>query len=489
MHPKTKIPPKPKGNDGFRGNKKKKNMAKVQQISDMTKQIPFTEYDFYQIYEKSFEKSELGRIKSLIPLTEMAMRMGLKQTNPSARKRRGRKSYFSPEGKIALLYLKMYTGESAPKLMEQLNANIHYQLFCGIRIRPDRPLTNYKLLNDSFEELADLLKIKELQFVLADKWRPLLKNLDTVYMDGTCYESVMRYPTDVKLLWESIEKAYAMMVSIAHQLGEHRMRTKYIDIAKDRLAYVKQRKHTKEDTRHITQRMLALLGKLLNEIRRQQRKHPQIDLLKKKELVDLETITKVYRQQKNHFESSDAKESIPDRIVSINKPYVRPIVRGKEVKQVEFGAKCNNVIVDGISFIDKLSFNAFNEGKCLKSGIKYIERLLKTKIKKVGGDQGYSSNENRKFCATKGIVTSFAPKGKANLTDPGKTQIRKELARVRATTMEGSFGTQKEHYNLKRVNARRKKTEILLIFFGIHTANAVLLAKRVAAQEKNQKAA
>ncbi len=45
--------------------------------------------------------------------------------------------------------------------------------------------------------------------------------------------------------------------------------------------------------------------------------------------------------------------------------------------------------------------------------------------------------------------------------------------------MEGSFGTQKEHYSMRRIKARRKETEILYIFFGIHAANAVLLAERL----------
>ena len=61
----------------------------------------------------------------------------------------------------------------------------------------------------------------------------------------------------------------------------------------------------------------------------------------------------------------------------------------------------------------------------------------------------------------------------------GKDLVRKELARVRATAMEGSFGTQKEHYDLRRVKARTKQTEILYIFFGIHTANVVQLADRI----------
>ena len=53
------------------------------------------------------------------------------------------------------------------------------------------------------------------------------------------------------------------------------------------------------------------------------------DVLTVKEKNVMEIITKVYRQQKNHFENDNPRESIPDRIVSISKPYVRPIVRGK----------------------------------------------------------------------------------------------------------------------------------------------------------------
>ena len=57
--------------------------------------------------------------------------------------------------------------------------------------------------------------------------------------------------------------------------------------------------------------------------------------------------------------------------------------------------------------------------------------------------------------------------------------IMMEVARVRATAMEGSFGTQKELYDLRRVKARTKRTEILYIFFGILMANVVQLADRI----------
>ena len=153
-------------------------------------------------------------------------------------------------------------------------------------------------------------------------------------------------------------------------------------------------------------RQLALLGKILGEIRRQMRVHPDEELLNDKQLDMLDTITKIYRQQKNHFNSGDSRESIPNRIVSVSKPYVRPIVRGKETKTVEFGAKCINILIDGISFIEKLSFNAFNEGTRLKHCVSLSEKLTGVPVKKIGGDQGYSGNDNRghQSCITASLI-------------------------------------------------------------------------------------
>ena len=163
----------------------------------------------------------------------------------------------------------------------------------------------------------------------------------------------------------------------------------------------------------------------------------------------------------------------------MSKPYVRPIVRGKEVKGVEFGAKCNNIMVDGISFIEKLSFNAFNEGTRLQHCVKMHRRLFGVDAKKIGGDTSYAGTDNRDFCKENGIQTSFVKRGRPSQEKKETDFVRQVLARVRATAMEGSFGTQKEHYAMRRIKARKKETEILYIFFGIHTANAVRLAERL----------
>ena len=114
------------------------------------------------------------------------------------------------------------------------------------------------------------------------------------------------------------------------KFGIHRPRTKYLDVEKANLTYVKQRKHNKSQQRKITRRLLKLLGKILQEIRKIGREHESEEILTDKEKNVIGIITKVYRQQKKHFGNDNPRESIPERIVSLAKPYVRPIVRGKK---------------------------------------------------------------------------------------------------------------------------------------------------------------
>lgn len=80
----------------------------------------------------------------------------------------------------------------------------------------------------------------------------------------------------------------------------------------------------------------------------------------------LSIIRKVLVQEKEMFEG----KKVSDRIVSIDRHYIRPIVRGKETKSVEFGAKVNNIQIDSVSFIEHISFKAFNEGIQLKDCIR-----------------------------------------------------------------------------------------------------------------------
>lgn len=168
-------------------------------------------------------------------------------------------------------------------------------------------------------------------------------------------------------------------------------------------------------------------------------------------------------------------KEVKHRIVSIDRPYLRPIVRGKENKRVEFGAEVNNIQIDGISFIEHHIFEAFNEGVRLKQCIEYQESLTGVKVKRVGANSIYANNANRTMCTEKGITTCFTRKG-PRLKEEAEClrTTRKIIGSLRATVMEGSFGNQKQHYSAGRIKARNIFSERLLLFFGIPTVHIVL---------------
>ena len=173
------------------------------------------------------------------------------------------------------------------------------------------------------------------------------------------------------------------------------------------------------------------------------------------------------------------KEKIENRIVSLDKPYIRPIVRGKEIKKVEFGAKVHKLQIDGISFIEHLSFDAFNEGIRLKRSIYEAQRLMNVRVQIVGADGIYANNNNRTYVSKHNIKTDFKRKGAASKHKAHFDQLAKMITKQRASALEGSFGTEKEHFLLNRIKARSELTERLWIFFGIHTSNALKIGKRM----------
>ena len=131
--------------------------------------------------------------------------------------------------------------------------------------------------------------------------------------------------------------------------------------------------------------LLYLLDKIVGLLRDIETKYQEQLELPKRYYTTIKIIRKVLKQQQEMFKTG---KSVPERIVSISKSYIRPIVRGKEVKAVEFGAKVNMIQFDGINFIEYLSFNAFNEGTRLVKSIPYGSSLF-GKIIHISADDIY----------------------------------------------------------------------------------------------------
>lgn len=454
---------------------------KLQKIDDIQPSLPFSEYDILKRFRESFAVSELGRIHAILPLNEMALEIAKRFPKKHPQ---GNKPMFPPEGEIALMFLKPYTGLSDDGLIEFLNGSIHMQIFCGVFIDPAKPIKDGRIVSAIRNRLAPKLDICRQQSVLYSKWDSLLKDKDLCMSDATCYESHLRYPTDIKLMWECCMWLYSLLHKTCRELGERLPRNKYHDIDKARLAYAKQRKPKKSATVKMQRRLLSLLGKLISQWNSLLRQYAPLVTLTVEQEKRLMALKEVYRQQTDHIN----KKEVRHRIVSIDRPYIRPIVRGKENKRVEFGAKVNNIQIDGISFIEHHSFEAFNEGTRLKQCIEYQQSLTGVKVTRVGMDTIYASNDNRRYCTTNGIMTNFVRKGPRPKDEPEESSTaRRIIGNLRATVMEGSFGNQKQHYSVGRIAARNCKSETLLLFFGIHMANAAtLIARQLAAELKHK---
>ena len=69
-------------------------MSKVRNFAELAPNIGFSEFDFYDLDLSTFENSELGGMKKLLPLHAMAENFGL--VSKSMRPKLGRKSYVRP---------------------------------------------------------------------------------------------------------------------------------------------------------------------------------------------------------------------------------------------------------------------------------------------------------------------------------------------------------------------------------------------------------
>lgn len=149
-------------------------------------------------------------------------------------------------------------------------------------------------------------------------------NSGTMIVDATCAPSNIRYPQDISLLNEAGENA-EQLLDVLHDPAEGKKpRTYRCRARKDYLKYTRCRKHTAKMTRKAIGKQLSYLRRDLDTI---DGKLSLGKILNARQAERLDTIRTIYEQQKYMYEHRT--HSVPDRIVSVSQPVVRPIVRGK----------------------------------------------------------------------------------------------------------------------------------------------------------------
>lgn len=427
-----------------------------------------------------FQQSKLGKLYNSIPFGAISILLPSKSISTA-----GASAWFDNAGMFGIMFLKSFLGLSDEKLVDRINTDWELQMFCGRQFKDNERIKDRNLPSRIRSFIGANLILDEFQDVVIENWKPYLEDKHCGFADATAYESYIKYPTDVKLLWDCCLWVFESMFVLCKELGIKRPRSKYRDQEKKQLSFSKRKKKPYKIRKHRCNSLLYLLNKGMEQLQDILESH-NINI-KITALIAIEsklkTIYTIYDQQKYMHENPG--EYVKDRIVSLFKPYLRPIVRGKENKRVEFGAKVHAYQVDGINIIDKLSFNAFNEAKLLKGCVvKHNQRF--GEIHQLGVDRIYGTNENRTYLTEQKIYTCLPRKGQPSRNEKQAKQLRTQIGKQRATVLEGSFGNEKNHYSLRKIKARTEGTEIVWILFGIMTANAVKISKRLA---KNKKAA
>lgn len=280
-------------------------------------------------------------------------------------------------------------------------------------------------------------------------------NEGTLILDATCVPSDIRFPTDISLLNEGRECLEGIIDEL-HKMGLTngvKPRT-YRQVARrDYLRFVRNRKPKKKLIRATIRKQLCYMRRDLVAI-----EACDMAKLSSNSQQQLAVVRKLYEQQKQMYETKT--HQIPDRIVSIHQPWVRPIVRGKATADVEFGAKVAISVVGGYSRIENLSWDAYNESTTLQETVDRYKEQTGFYPQRILADKIYRTRDNLQYCDKHHIHMSGPklgrpPKDKALYAQQCRDERREAGER---NEVEGKFGTGKRCYGLNRLTARLQVT-------------------------------
>ena len=373
----------------------------------------------------------------------------------------------SPRVVLGSLIIKHMCNLDDREAVDQMSENIYMQYFLGyssftneapfdaslfVEFRKRLGMENVNAINERIVALKthiEALKKKtppptERETAVGKDDEPP-ENKGRVIFDATACPQDIAYPTDLNLLSEAREMSETLIDQLHDPvLHKDKPRT-YREVARKRYLNTAQKKNkSRKAIRRAVGWQLGYLKRNLASIDLLLQAYPTIPL-KPKYHKYLFVISTLYDQQREMFKSREHR--IDDRIVSIHQPHVRPIVRGKSQAKVEFGAKIHVSVIDGISFLDELSWDAFNEGNHMMDYVEQYRRRFGFYPRELLADQIYCTRVNRASLKEKGIKLLAKPLGR-----PSAVEVH--LSQGERNPIEGKFGQAKTGYGLNRIKAK-----------------------------------
>jgi len=282
-------------------------------------------------------------------------------------------------------------------------------------------------------------------------------NKGKMILDATVAPADIRYPTDISLLDECREGTEKIIDDVWSKTGRKGHKTAY-NRKKARKGYLriaKQRKPRRKQLRQAVREQLECVEKNVDTLE---------DILSKIGLeafglsnwARLLTISEIAEQQRFHYDNPG--EPVPNRIVSVSQPHIRPIVRGKAGSEVEFGQKISFSVVDGFTFIEEQSWNNFAEGVTLIASAERYRERHGFYPEAILADKTYRNRDNLDFCKKNGIRLSGPRLGRPKQSEIESDRDQAYRDSCDRNTVEGRIGIDKRRYGLDLIYSRLTNT-------------------------------
>ena len=393
---------------------------------------------------------------------------------------------------LGSLIIQKQFGYSDRELVEQISENPYYQYFIGLPGFDPKPPFAPSLLVEFRKRLTDeiLGEINEMiiEYNHPDDHTPgnssgggssepessekeESDNQGTLILDATCAPQYIAFPQDINLLNEARENLETIIDTICYEYNETKPRTYRRNARADYLSLAKRRKRTGKLIRKAIKKQLQYVRRDLKHIDRLLEEGKE---LSSRQTERLAVIRKVFEQQQYMYDNGT--HSVPDRIVSISQPYIRPIVRGKAKTPTEFGAKLDlSIDNNGMARIEKQSFDAYNESDVLIGAAESYHQRTGSYPQRILADKIYRNRKNLAFCKEHGIRLSGPALGRPK-KDPVADKKQEYTDAVARIEVERSFSLAKRCYGLGLIRTKLDTTTRSSIALSIIAMNVGRLA-------------
>jgi len=400
----------------------------------------------------------------------------------------------SPRKVLGALIIKHLMNLDDRGTIEAIQENPYMQFFVGLSDFTIKPIFDASLFvdirkrvgNETFDELNT--QLIEMATGVSDTKHNVNhnkknedgspKNKGKLQMDATVADQYIKYPTDTDLM-NSGRKILEKIIDIVYQKDNKqgiKPRTYRRRMNKNYLNFSKKRKKRKNEIRKMKHQLLEHLkrdiGHINNMLDKWEEKGKAFPL-KQQQQRQLWIITTLYEQQREMY--NNRTNTCSNRIVSIHQPHVRPIKRGKQNSETEFGSKLGVSLDSGFARIDTLSWDAYNESSDLIKSVESYYQLHGHYPELVQVDKIYHTKRNRKWLKERDIRITAAPLGRKPKKEETSYQRRKKKKEATERNhIEGKFGQGKNGYNLNKIRAKLKETSeswVSCIFFIMNLLN------------------